>query len=110
MERTRGTKLAWLALMVLQLALPSWSVIADAHILIASPLAATHIESVPCAPGHPLDCQLCSFLRAPAQLTAAVPALPLLTESAFATPAAPARYDARPSFGFPLPRAPPALS
>jgi hypothetical protein len=74
METTRGTKLAWLAFLLLQLALPSWGVIADARLLRAQPQS-VHLESKPCVPSHPDDCAICSFLQTPVD----APAQPSLT-------------------------------
>ena len=69
MERTRGFKFAWLAFMLLQLGLPSWSVIADAQLLRPQPQSA-HLESNACIPSHPDDCALCNFLQTPVELPA----------------------------------------
>jgi len=74
MERTRGTKLACLAFLLLQLALPSWSVIADAQLLRPQPQS-VHLESNPCVPSHPDDCAICSFLQTPVE----APGQPSLT-------------------------------
>jgi hypothetical protein len=107
MERTRGFKFAWLAFMLLQLGLPSWSVIADARTLGPLPLGDVHVEANGCHPSHPLDCRLCSFARAAADLTSRMPELPLPV----ATVSAPfSTLSTRPALAAsrsPLPRAPP---
>ena len=106
MERTRGFKFAWLAFLLLQLGLPSWSVIADAQLLRPQPLG-IHLESNACVPSHPDDCALCNFLQTPVELPA---------EASPTTPLASAHVDrpaeaVSPPIGSiaaaPLPRAPP---
>ena len=106
MERTRGFKLAWLAFVILQLGLPSWTVIADARLLRPQP-ERVHLESHPCVPSHPDHCALCNFLQTPVDLPSEASVTPLLATAPIA-----AQVEAlSPPIGAiaaaPLPRAPP---
>ena len=110
MERTRGFKLAWLAFMLLQLGLPSWSVIADARTLGPLPFGDVHVEADGCQPSHPFDCRLCSFAGAAADPGNGVPELPLPVATADALfPTIVVRASRAASLS-PLPRAPPLVS
>ena len=108
MERTRGLKLAWLAFMLLQLALPSWSVIADARSLGPLPIADIHMEADGCEPSHPLDCRLCSYAGSAGDLSHGLPEIPFPATGADATLGATAAWVSLPASRSPLPRGPPA--
>ena len=110
MERTRGSKLAWLAFALLQLALPSWSVIADARTLGPLPSGEVHVEADACAPSHPLDCRLCSFVRTAAEPSHGLPELPLQVAAAKCPLVTDAAVTAVAAPRSPLPRAPPLAS
>jgi hypothetical protein len=106
MERTRGFKLAWLAFLILQLGLPSWSVIADARLLRPQPQSA-HLESNACVPSHPDDCALCNFLQTPVELPVQASPTPPLAAALPDCRMAGASLPIGAIAAAPLPRAPP---
>ncbi len=101
-------KCAWLAFVLLQLALPSWSVIADARTLGPLPFGEIHVEADACQPSHPLDCRLCSFAGSASDLSHGLPELVLPPTAADAAPCSEATFAAHAAPFSPLPRAPPA--
>jgi hypothetical protein len=109
MERSRVQRYAWLWFLLLQLSVPSLVVLADATTLAPQPTSKVHIETDDCAPSHPFDCRLCSFLRTPVEVPDPLPtALPTTA----ATPAVQTKAIALVSSAVqssPLPRAPPTL-
>jgi hypothetical protein len=108
MKRTRGSKCAWLAFLLLQLALPSWSVVADAQSLGPLPSGEIHVEAYDCEPSHPLDCRLCTFLRTAAEPSRGLPDLPFPTGDSSAPLSAIDGWSALAGSRSPLARAPPA--
>lgn len=50
---------------LVQLGMPSWVAIADAHTLGPNPSDQVHVEPDGCVPSHPLDCHFCSHGKLP---------------------------------------------
>ena len=65
---------------LVQLAMPSWVAIADAHTLGPNPSNEVHVEPDGCVPSHPLDCQFCSHGKLPVHRASPAPTrLPTIT-------------------------------
>jgi hypothetical protein len=95
--------------MLLQLALPGWSAVADAHVVRSQP-GRVHLESEACVPSHPDDCALCSFLQTPVDLPAQVSFTPALATLHVEGPADRLSRPIGAIDAAPLPRAPPRRS
>ena len=111
---SRSTLLRSLRLLalLLQLALPSLGVVADAHLEVASSDDRIHVESDthPCEErGHPEHCAICQFLRGAIVTPRTEAAVPVVASRALPPAAQDGRAAFRPSLPT-LPRGPPLFS